>query len=537
MAKAATPPWRLFVLFCCCVYSRTHAYKVPKIHSDSPELPFNGGLHAWIPQQKTQHSSTVFQVPSLPLHQSTVHRSHTGQALTGTSAEEPVSETNGNEREPQRRRDHRTLGTMMDLFCFPKPKLASMGGVGPALLPRGQCCMLQLQRALRKLQEQQGFEEVRTGSLAQAYLWRRSGHMEHFADSMFEIADFKAAQKTDASGETVESEEQQEKPEQNGLPTDTSGDNGTSYLLKPMSCPLHLSLFFERSVRSGSDAPLRISEFGHVYRREVPSALSGLMRLREFTQPKAHHPEILRAPITSLAQSGVSGDLGFFTRSVVRMRLVFESHRPTSSQGSEQEWAHAEGLLRTALEELNIPCKVAAGEGAFYGPKIDIHVPNVERRLWQIGTLQVDMFSPKAFALEPVPSTEDRLCLLHRAMCGSLERFLCLVLENSDGHLKPWLAPTQVAILSVGEGQASAADALGRRLRRSNVRVSIDTRPIHISRKLKLYLKYRVPEIWLMGTTDQERNTVTVRRPRGEQQVVPVERALAAARRRAKLPF
>ncbi|CDJ47275.1 threonyl-tRNA synthetase, putative [Eimeria brunetti] len=343
-----------------------------------------------------------------------------------------------------------------------------MGGLGPALLPRGLNCMLQLQQALRSLQEEQGFEEVikstqnerflcfvlrigglrvRTGSLAQAYLWHRSGHMEHFAENMYEVANPKER----VNGAPSDKEQNVE--------TLQAHSAGASYLLKPMSCPLHLSYFFDRSARQGSVLPLRISEFGHVFRREVPSALCGLMRLREFTQDDGHilcRMSQALAEVTAflLACQKLYKVVGFRKRDIV----YHISTRPKNSQGSGQEWAQAEvrdakstlsrvlvkGLLRSALEQLEIPFTVAPGEGAFYGPKIDIHLPDVHGRLWQTGTLQVDLFSPKNFGLDPTPDSNDRLCLLHRAMCGSLERFFGLVLEHTDGHLPSWLAPTQV---------------------------------------------------------------------------------------------
>ncbi|XP_026191409.1 uncharacterized protein LOC34617942 [Cyclospora cayetanensis] len=439
-------------------------------------------------------------------------------------------------------RSHKALGAVMELFCFPKPKLSSMCGLSPALLPRGQSVMLQLQEGLRKLQREQGFEEVRTGSLAQAYLWHRSGHLKHFSSNMYAITNPKPAQGAErVSGEVdlvdspAQTENQLERNREDNLSCE---DFATSYLLKPMSCPLHLSLFFDNSVRVGSALPMRISEFGHVYRREVPSALYGLLRMREFTQDDGHI-------LCRMSQAAAEVDTfltacqrlykgtGFRWRDVA-FRL---STRPESSQGSDQEWAHAEGLLRSGLERLKLSFTMASGEGAFYGPKIDILLPDVDGRLWQTGTLQVDMFSPRAFGLEPAPRSDDPLCLLHRAMCGSLERFLGLVLEYTNGHLSPWLAATQVAVLSVGRVQTEEVEALGRRLRKAGIRVSIDTRPVHISRKLKLQLKYRTPEVWLLGATDQEKSTVTVRRSNGQHVALPVARALAGAKRRAKMPF
>ncbi|CDI78968.1 threonyl-tRNA synthetase, putative [Eimeria acervulina] len=179
--------------------------------------------------------------------------------------------------------------------------------------------------------------------------------------------------------------------------------------------------------------------------REVPSALCGLLRMREFTQDDGHilcRMSQVLAEVTAflLACQKLYKAVGFCKGEIV----YHISTRPKSSQGSEQEWARAEGLLRSALEQLDIPFTVASGEGAFYGPKIDIHLPDVEGRLWQTGTLQVDMFSPKNFGLEPTAVSNDRMCLLHRAMCGSLERFFGLVLEHLDGHLPSWLAPVQV---------------------------------------------------------------------------------------------
>ncbi|CDJ27482.1 threonyl-tRNA synthetase, putative [Eimeria mitis] len=373
----------------------------------------------------------------------TVH-AYPPAALSGGGTADDETVVNGGEdrvKKQEERKDHRQLGAMMDMFCFPKPKIGAMGGLGPALLPRGLTCMLQLQKVLRKLQEKQGFEEVRTGSLAQAHLWHRSGHMQHFADNMFAIADPR-----ERGSDTLPGDMQNvEMPQQEGSTAPPVYDAGTSYLLKPMSCPLHLSYFFDRSVRLGSALPLRICEFGHVYRREVPSALCGLMRMREFTQDDGHILCRMSQALEEVTAFLSACQKLYKAAGFCKGEIIYHiSTRPESSQGSEQEWADAEGLLRSALEQLEIPFTVARGEGAFYGPKIDIHLPGVDGRLWQTGTLQVDMFSPKNFGLEPTPENNDRLCLLHRAMCGSLERFLGLVLEHLDGHLPSWLAPTQV---------------------------------------------------------------------------------------------
>ncbi|KAL8274183.1 hypothetical protein Esti_001868 [Eimeria stiedai] len=441
------------------------------------------------------------------------------------------------------RLDHKTIGATMDLFCFPRPKLGSSGGLGPALLPRGQAMMLQLQDVLRKLQRDQGFQEVRTGSLAQAYLWDRSGHLKHFAESMYAVTKSKATHDFEDNGH------------QSGLPgpsrptalrkktlhdTEAADDAGTSYLLKPMSCPLHLSLFLVDAARRGSALPLKISEFGHVFRREVPSALNGLLRMREFTQDDGHILCRVSQATTEFA-TFISTCLKLYKAAGFRENdvSIHLSTRPESSKGSVHEWAYAEGLLRNALEKLGFSFTVAAGDGAFYGPKVDLLIPDAFGRLWQTGTLQVDLFSPLTFGLDAdAPASFDRhFCLLHRAMCGSLERFLGLVVEHSKGNLPFWLAPTQVAVLTVGPEQAESAECLARRLRTSAVRVSVDTRLIHLSRKLKLQLRHRTPEVWLLGNVDRERNSVTVRRPGGRQRSVSVLQALASARRRAKPPL
>ncbi|KAL8448545.1 hypothetical protein Emed_003725 [Eimeria media] len=334
---------------------------------------------------------------------------------------------------------------------------------------------------------------------------------------------------------------------QKDLPSDAeaAGDFKTPYLLKPMSCPLHLSLFFDDALRRGSALPLKISEFGHVFRRELPSALYGLLRMREFTQVTTAIDDghilcrVSQAPEETATFVSTCLELyraAGFRKNEVSIHL---STRPENSKGSPHEWAYAEGMLRDALEKLGFSYTVAAGDGAFYGPKIDLLVPDSNGRLWQTGTLQVDLFSPSTFGLgaDPPASLDRRLCLLHRAMCGSLERFLGLAVEHSQGHLPFWLAPTQVAVLTVGPQQADSAEGLAKRLQKSGVRVSVDTRLIHLSRKLRLQLKYRTPEVWLLGSVDHEKGSVTVRRLGGKQKRVSLRQALASARRRAKAPF
>ncbi|KAL8455334.1 hypothetical protein Emag_000816 [Eimeria magna] len=329
------------------------------------------------------------------------------------------------------------------------------------------CMGLQLDSHLRH----KHVAKVRTGSLAQAHLWDRSGHLKHFAESMYAITEPKA---------THEVEDNKDRREFRGLSgptalqkdspseTEAAGDSKTSYLLKPMSCPLHLSLFFDDAVCLKQLAgPLH--DDGHI--------------LCHVSQATA---EIATFVSTCLEFHKAAG----FRKNEVSIHLSTRTRvmlRVPTSRREELGCYALQGLLRDALERLGFNFTVAAGDGAFYGPKIDFLTPDSYGRLWQTGTLQVDLFSPSIFGLGPdQPASWDRgLCLLHRAVCGSLERFLGLVVEHSEGHLPFWLAPTQVAVLTVGPQQADSAECLAKRLRKSTIRVSVDTRLIPLSRKLK----------------------------------------------------
>jgi threonyl-tRNA synthetase len=336
---------------------------------------------------------------------------------------------------------------------------------------------------LRILLEQQGYQEISTPIMLSDELWRRSGHYSHYKDNMY----FSAIDKR-------------------------------SFAIKPMNCPGAILLFDERP-RSYRDLPMRLAEFGLVHRHELSGALHGLFRVRAFTQDDAHifcMPEQIEQEVNALI-SLVYQVMGKFGFNKISVGL---STRPAQSMGSDELWNVATNALKAALEKHKIEYVLQEGEGAFYGPKIDFSIHDSMNRSWQCGTIQVDFFQPENFDLTYIApdGTRQRPVMIHRAIYGSIERFLGILLEHYKGNLPFWLAPLQIKILTITDQQRSYADKILAFLKEHNIRACIDESSDPISGKIKTAQLERIPWMLVIGKKEMTENTITLRHRDGTQE-------------------
>jgi threonyl-tRNA synthetase len=396
--------------------------------------------------------------------------------------------------EQARARDHRRLGPELDLFSFNPLAPAS-----PFFHPRGALVYNQLVGYVRELYDQQGYGEVITPQILDVELWKTSGHYENYREAMF----------------FTESEERQ-------------------LAVKPMNCPGHCLIYATR-LRSYRDLPIRYADFGRLHRNEKSGVTSGLTRVRTFSQDDAHifcTEEQLGQEVATLVETilALYRTFGF---SELEIEL---STRPEKSIGTAEQWLRAERALEGILAELLGAggYAVNAGEGAFYGPKIDFQVKDALGRSWQLGTIQLDYQMPERFGLAYVGAdgAEHRPVMIHRAMLGSLERFLGILIEHTAGALPLWLAPVQAVVLPVSEKFAEYAAAAVAALRRGGVRAELDDRNQKLGYKIREAQLQKVPFMLVAGGREQEAGTLAVRVRTGEDRGTRTPEELAAHVRR-----
>ncbi|MBI5549723.1 MAG: threonine--tRNA ligase, partial [Deltaproteobacteria bacterium] len=341
--------------------------------------------------------------------------------------------------------DHRLIGQRQDLFHLQEE---APGAV--FWHPRGWTLLRILEHRVRLLMEREGFQEVRTPQVLAAPVWQASGHLEHFAAGMFKLE-----------------------------------DEGRLFALKPASCPGHIQVAL-RAALSYRDLPYRLGEFGLVHRNEPSGAVQGLFRLRQFTQDDGHifcRPEQVFEEVAGFCHSlrAFYAEFGF-----EKVEVGF-STRPQSRVGSDQDWDRAERVLEEAARKAGIELALQPGQGAFYGPKLEFSLRDRMDRAWQCGTIQLDLAMPERFGLDYVEAGGERRrpALLHRAVFGSLERFLGVLLEHHSGCLAPWLAPEQVVVAPIADAQGDYAREVGGLLRRAGLRVRVDTRGESVGRKVR----------------------------------------------------
>ncbi|ACX64904.1 threonine--tRNA ligase [Paenibacillus sp. Y412MC10] len=376
--------------------------------------------------------------------------------------------------EEAKKRDHRKLGKELGLFMFSEEAPGM-----PFFLPNGMIIRNELEQFARGLQFHRDYDEVRTPLMMNKRLWEMSGHWDHYKDNMYF----------------------------------TQVDE-TEYALKPMNCPGHM-LVYKNSLHSYRELPIRISEFGQVHRHEFSGALNGMMRVRTFCQDDAHifvRPDQIQEEIKQV--------IDFISRvyQVFGFEYTIElSTRPEDSMGSEELWEQAETSLQQVLDQLGLPYRINEGDGAFYGPKIDFHILDSLKRSWQCGTIQLDFQFPEKFDLSYIgeDNQKHRPVVIHRAVFGSIERFIGILTEHYGGAFPMWLAPVQVMIIPVSDHYIDYSLKVKKRLENAGIRVNVDVRNEKLGYKIREAGLLKTPYTLVLGEKEMDSDHVSVRK-RGE---------------------
>ena len=402
--------------------------------------------------------------------------------------------------EEAKKRDHRRLGKEMNLFAFDE----SVGQGLPLWKPKGGIIRRELQDFITEELDKQGYFQVFTPHIGKLGLYRTSGHFPYYEDSQFPpIVERDAMKKLGEEGAKC-----------SDLVNFISTGEIEGFLLKPMNCPHHIKIF-DSEHRSYRDLPVRLAEFGTVYRWEQSGELGGLTRVRSFTQDDAHlfcTPEQVGKEIQGCLGL-VKKVLNTLGMSDYGVRLSLRDPDSDKYVGDPENWDKAEAALREAVQTLGVDYTEEPGEAAFYGPKIDFVVKDVIGRDWQLGTVQVDYNLPERFDLSYVGSDNKphRPVMIHRAPFGSLERFVGLLIEHFEGKFPTWLAPEQVRILPISEKYSKEADKLAMELSEAGSRVSVDHAGYKIGAKIRLARMDRIPYLAVLGAREVEENSVSVR--------------------------
>jgi threonyl-tRNA synthetase len=378
--------------------------------------------------------------------------------------------------EEAERRDHRKLGKSLDLF--------HVQDNAPGLVfwhPKGWTLWQEIEQYLRKVYKASGYQEIRCPQILDRSLWERSGHWEHYKDNMF-----------------------------------TTSSENRDYAVKPMNCPGHVQVY-NSGLRSYRDLPLRYGEFGSCHRNESSGSLHGLMRVRGFTQDDGHifcTEDQIQSEVQDFTNRllQVYQDFGF-TDVIYRL-----STRPENRVGSDAIWDKSEKALSDALNAVGVQWELLPGEGAFYGPKIEYSLKDSLGRVWQCGTIQVDFNMPERLGAEYVAEDNSRKTpvMLHRAIVGSLERFIGILIENHGGAFPLWLAPVQCVVASISEGQADYAANVAKMLQDQGLRAEADLRNDKISYKIRELSLQKIPYVLVVGDQEKASESVSVRRRGGE---------------------
>ncbi len=382
--------------------------------------------------------------------------------------------------EEAKKRDHRKLGKELELFTFSQ----RVGQGLPLWLPKGAALRERLEQFLKRAQKKAGYLPVITPHIGHKELYVCSGHYEKYGKDSFQSI--------------------------------RTPEEGEEYLLKPMNCPHHCEIF-KSQPRSYRDLPLRLAEFGTVYRYEQSGELHGLTRVRGFTQDDAH---LFCTPDQLLEEFQKVIDLVLYIFKTLDFKdykaQVSLRHQTDRSKyiGTEENWEKAENAILQAAEEKGLPFVVEYGEAAFYGPKLDFMVKDALGRQWQLGTIQVDYNLPERFELEYKGSDNEmhRPVMIHRAPFGSMERFVAVLLEHCGGNFPLWLTPEQVVVLPVSEKYEAYAQQVAQELENADIRALVDDRNEKVGRKIRDAEVRKIPFMVVVGETEQEAGSVAVRR-------------------------
>ena len=385
--------------------------------------------------------------------------------------------------EEAKKRDHRKIGKELELFMFSE----TVGKGLPMWLPRGTALRLRLEDFLKRIQKRFGYQQVMTPHIGNKNLYVTSGHWDHYGKDSFQPI--------------------------------TTPEEGEVYLLKPMNCPHHC-MIYKHQPRSYKDLPIRLAEFGTVYRYEQSGELHGLTRVRSFTQDDAHifcRPDQVKEEFTRVMD----------IIEIIFKALNFENYEAqislrdpsntTKYVGTDDNWQRAEQAIVEACQEKGLNARVETGEAAFYGPKLDFMVKDAIGRRWQLGTIQVDYNLPERFNLEYTGSDNQKYqpVMIHRAPFGSMERFVAVLIEHTGGKFPLWLTPDQVAILPISEKFNDYAEQVKKELEKYDVRCIIDDRSEKITRKIRDNEMKHIPYMLIVGEKEQAEGTVTIRKQGG----------------------
>jgi threonyl-tRNA synthetase len=378
--------------------------------------------------------------------------------------------------EEAEKRDHRKIGKALDLFHLQEE--------APGLVfwhPNGWAIWQVVEQYMRKVYRDSGYQEVRCPQILDQTLWQKTGHWENYRENMF-----------------------------------TTGSENRDYALKPMNCPGHVQIY-NHGLHSYKELPIRYGEFGACHRNEPSGALHGIMRVRGFTQDDGHifcMESQIEAEVTAFHRQAmkVYADFGFAD---IALKIAL---RPDKRIGSDEVWDKAEETLRTALRASGVEWQELPGEGAFYGPKIEYHMTDSIGRAWQVGTMQVDFSMPGRLGAEYVgeDSARHTPVMLHRAIVGSLERFIGVLIEHHAGNFPAWLAPVQAIVMNITDGQADAVAGAVQALVAQGFRVEADLRNEKIGYKIREHTLQKVPYLLVIGDREKENGAVSVRMRSGE---------------------
>ncbi|MGN6314094.1 MAG: threonine--tRNA ligase [Rhodanobacteraceae bacterium] len=378
--------------------------------------------------------------------------------------------------EEAEKRDHRRIGRQLDLFHQQEE--------APGMVfwhPNGWIIWQQVEQYMRRVYRESGYQEVRCPSILDVSLWKKSGHWDNYKDNMF----------------FTESEKR-------------------TYAVKPMNCPGHVQVYND-GLHSYRDLPIRYGEFGSCTRNEPSGALHGIMRVRAFTQDDGHifcTEEQIESEVTAFHEQALAVYRHFgFTDVAIKLAL-----RPEPRLGTDETWDKAENALRDALRACGAEWEELPGEGAFYGPKIEYHLKDAIGRTWQLGTMQVDFMMPQRLGAEYVAEDSSRRhpVMLHRAIVGSMERFIGILIEHHAGNFPAWLSPTQAVVLNITDAQADYAGEMAKLLNERGFRARADLRNEKIGYKIREHTLHKVPYLLVVGDREKESGAVSVRARSGE---------------------
>ena len=371
-------------------------------------------------------------------------------------------------------RDHRDIGQALDLFSFQE--------IAPGARfwhPNGMVIVKELEKYLREVSDGMGYQEISTPIMVKREVFEKSGHWQHFRENMFYF--------------------------------DNPRDENEHLVIKPMNCP-ESTYVYNSKVRSYRDLPLRLAEIGHLHRNELSGTLGGLLRVRQITMDDAHIyalPNQIKKEVVEIIKSIDD----FYAMFGMKPDYVLAT-RPEKAMGEKSDWNKAEKALTDALTKAGKEFTVAAGEGAFYGPKIEVHLKDSQGRDWQMGTAQLDLVMlPKQFETYYIAEDGSKQLpwVIHKAIFGSFERFIGVLLEHTDGKLPVWLSPVQAEVMNIGEGQIKFAGQIAKKLSKAGVRVKLNIQNESIGKKIREAEIRRVPYVLVIGDKELTNKSVNVR--------------------------